>query len=360
MEFIEDKAIKGRGAVTNRAGRYEPADRIREADGWQQAGEAPEPEPRDTVVSFDSSRTIITRNQSPDIFFDQSLNAYRGCEHGCIYCFARPTHAYLGLSPGLDFETRLTVKRDAAVLLRGELSRPTYRPTILALGMNTDPYQPIERTYRITRAVLEVLSEFNHPVAITTKSARILEDIDLLADMARRNLASVYISVTTLDPALARVMEPRASTPENRLRAIAALRHAGIPAGISIAPIIPAINDGEIEHILERAAAIDASGAFWTLIRLALELKDLFEEWLDAHFPDRKSKVLELIRQCHGGQIYRSAFGARMRGSGPYAEMLRQRFQKAARRLGLAERTVALDVSRFAIPPRAGQQLNLF
>ena len=358
--FIHDPMRKGRGAISNKAGRFEKETKAKEADGWQQAGEEPELDSTTTEIYIDKSRSIISKNQSPDIAFNQSLNSYRGCEHGCIYCFARPTHAYLGHSTGLDFETKLYAKPDAALLLRKEISKRNYKPDVIALGSNTDPYQPIEKRFKITRSVLEVLSEFNHPVAITTKSARILDDIEILADMAKRQLVSVYISVTTLDSYLARIMEPRASTPARRLLAIKQLTTAGIPTGISLSPIIPAINDMEIEDILAAGKDAGAINAFWILLRLASELKDLFEEWLAAHFPDRKEKVLSLLKQCHGGKLYQSNFMERMRGNGPYAALIKARFHLASKKLGLNNHKSSLNIDQFQQPKIEPTQPDLF
>jgi DNA repair photolyase len=355
--------FKGRGAISNRTGRYEKQERVAVDDGWERSPAAGEEEdapalPR-TSVAIDATRTIIARNDSPDIPFDRSINPYRGCEHGCVYCFARPTHAYLGLSPGLDFETKLLMKPDAARLLERELRNPRYRCDVMAMGTNTDPYQPIEREHRITRQILEVLRAFNHPVCIVTKSALITRDIDVLADMAKCNLASVGVSVTTLDRDLARVMEPRASTPPRRLAAIAALAAAGIPTSVMVAPIIPALNDSEIERILAAAAAAGACSADYVLLRLPLEIKELFEEWLDAHAPAKARRVLDLVRQTRDGQLYDSTFGRRMSGTGPVAQLVRQRFRLACRRLGLDRRRLALDVTRFRPPPAVGDQLTL-
>ncbi|TXH37289.1 MAG: PA0069 family radical SAM protein [Rhodospirillaceae bacterium] len=354
------QARKGRGAVSNRPGRYEPGDRPAEDDGWPRAEEEEGLPPLRTVVGLDTSKSIISRNDSPDIPFDQSINPYRGCEHGCIYCFARPTHAYLGHSPGLDFETRLYHKPNAAKLLEKELRRPSYRPSLIALGANTDPYQPIERRYRLTRSILQVLSDFNHPVGITTKSANVLRDIDLLTNMARRRLVHVAMSVTSLNADIARQLEPRASAPHRRLAAIKQLAAAGIPVSVSVAPIIPALTDYEIEAIIEAAVKNGARGVNWTLLRLPLEIKDLFEEWLAAHVPDRADHVLNLVRDCHGGQIYSSQWGSRMKGSGPYAEMIRQRVEQAAKRHGIGARDWRLDLSRFAVPRAASAQPDLF
>ena len=363
---LPNQAMKGRGAVSNRPGRYELGERPLEDDGWShaKARESGDPEgeppPLTTSVSLDSSRTIMAHNQSPDVPFDRSVNTYRGCEHGCIYCFARPTHAYLGLSPGLDFESRIFAKADAAKLLAKELRKPGYKPDVLALGAVTDVYQPSERTFRITRSVLKVLSDFNHPVGITTKSARVVDDIDLIADMAKRDLIMVSMSVTSLDRDLARKLEPRASTPPNRVEAIRALSAAGVPVAVSVAPIIPAITDHEIEAIIAAAAEAGAKWVNWTLLRLPLEIKDLFIEWLVAHFPGKAKHAISLISQCHGGIAYRSEWGKRMRGEGPYADMIRLRVEAAARRHGLDKREYDLDCSRFAVPKEPDRQIELF
>ncbi len=361
--LMPDRAVKGRGAVSNRTGRYESHERVAVADGWEGAAAPdddtdPPSSPR-TTVAIDTTRTIIARNDSPDIPFDRSINPYRGCEHGCVYCFARPTHTYLGLSPGLDFETKLTMKPDAAALLQKELRSPKYRCDVMAMGTNTDPYQPVERQHRVTRQILEVLSAFNHPVSIVTKSALVTRDIDILSDMARRNLAWVALSVTTLDRELARVMEPRASTPARRLKAIAELNSAGVPVGVMNAPIIPALNDMEMERVLAAAAAAGARSAGHVLVRLPLEIKGLFEEWLAAHFPDKAKHVLDLIRETRGGKPYQNEFGLRMKGSGPYAQLIHQRFKSACRKLGLNKAERGLDTSKFRPPPQAGDQLAL-
>src|SRR5918911_3326962 len=323
---------KGRGAGSNESGRFESEKRVPFDDGWGSSDAEPMRLP--TILSVDTTRTIIARNDSPDIGFDRSINPYRGCEHGCIYCYARPSHAYLGLSPGLDFETRIFYKPQAAVLLRGELSKKGYSCKPLALGSNTDPYQPAERRLGITRAILEVLRDFHHPVTIVSKSALVQRDIDILAEMACEKLAVVTISVTTLDRDLARHMEPRAATPERRLETIAALAEAGVPTGVLSAPMIPALNDNEMEAILERARAAGASVAGYTLLRLPLELKALFKEWLETHAPQKAAHVLSLVAQCHGGRVYDSAWSKRMTGGGPYAAMLAARFDRACRRLG--------------------------
>ena len=348
---------KGRGAIGNASGRFEPYARQPIDDGWGHpfAGGEIEP-PVKTTVSIDRSRTIIARNTSPDVGFEQSINPYRGCEHGCVYCFARPTHAWLGLSPGLDFETRLFAKPDAPALLRKELGAKSYRCSPIAMGTNTDPYQPIEREYRITRRILAVLSDCSHPVTIVTKSAMVLRDLDILAPMAARGLVKVSLSVTTLDRGLARRMEPRASTPVRRLEAIAALKAAGVPVGVMAAPMIPALNDCELERILEAAASAGAGEAGYILLRLPLEIKALFADWLQGHFPGKAKHVLSLVRETRGGKLYQSGFGTRMVGQGPYAELLKARFEAACRRLGLNEKRFDLDTSRFE-PPRvnAGQ-----
>jgi DNA repair photolyase len=349
---------KGRGATSNDSGRFEAERRVAFDDGWGLTDQ--EPLPLTTTLSVDSTRTIIARNDSPDIGFDRSINPYRGCEHGCIYCYARPSHAYLGLSPGLDFESRLFYKPQAAALLAAELRKKGYACRPIALGSNTDPYQPVERRLGVTRSILEVLRDFRHPVTIVSKSALIQRDLDILAEMAKERLAIVTISVTTLDRALARVMEPRAATPERRLETIAALAAAGVPTGVLSAPMIPALNDSEMEHILAQARAAGATSAGYTLLRLPLELKALFREWLEAHFPDKAEHVLSLVAQTHGGRLYDSAWSKRMTGTGPYADMLRLRFDRVCRRLGFNQRTTApLDTTRFRPPPQTGDQLSL-
>jgi DNA repair photolyase len=348
---------KGRGAVSNPTPRYDSTVPLEMDDGWGILDE--ELPPLRTTVVFDSTRSIIARNQSPDLPFDRSINPYRGCEHGCVYCFARPTHAYLGLSPGLDFETRLFAKPDGPALLDAELRKPGYACRVMALGTNTDPYQPIERKLRITRGLLEVLSAHNHPLAIVTKSALVLRDIDILADMAARKLAQVYISVTTLDRDLARTLEPRAATPPRRLETIRALNEAGIPTGAMVAPIIPVINDAEIEDILEAVAGAGATSAAYILLRLPLEIADLFRDWLRVHAPLKADHVMSLVRAMRGGRNYDSTWGRRMTGEGPYAEMIARRFDVAKRRFGLAARDWSLDETRFRPPPRAGDQLSL-
>jgi DNA repair photolyase len=343
--------------VTNESGRYEPLARIAFDDGWQSLEDLP---PFKTTVTVDATRKIITRNDSPDISFDRSINPYRGCEHGCIYCFARPTHAYLGLSPGLDFESKLFVKPDAPELLERELAAPGYSPRTIAIGTNTDPYQPIEKTYQVMRRILEVLERTGHPVGIVTKSALILRDIDILARMAKRNLAKVALSVTTLDPKLARVMEPRAATPPRRLDTLRRLAAAGIPTSVMVAPVIPAINDAEIERILDTAAALGVRGAGYVLLRLPLEVRDLFKEWLMTNFPDRYRHVFKLVRETRGGKDYDSQWGKRMAGDGPYAWMIGRRFETACERLGLNTERAKLTTAHFAPPQKVSDQLSLF
>ena len=353
------EARRGRGAPSNAAGRFDAQRREALDDGWENDAA----EPLQTEVAFERPRTIITRNESPDISFDRSINPYRGCEHGCAYCYARPTHAYHGLSAGLDFETKLFVKENAAALLEKELAAPKYRPAVIALGANTDAYQPIERQYRVTRAVLEVLARTDHPVGIVTKSNLVLRDLDLLAPMAAKGLAKVYVSVTTLDRDLARRMEPRAPTPERRLEAIQRLAEAGVPVGVLAAPIVPAINDDEIEKILSRAHAAGAREAGYVTLRLPLELRDLFREWLAVHFPDKLKHTLSLVQSMHGGKDYESQWGRRMAGSGPYAWMIGRRFEIAARKLGFSEKADGLRTDLFRPPvahEEAPRQLSLF
>jgi DNA repair photolyase len=354
---VERERRRGRGAVSNKSGRYEPDARIPFDDGWQSLEELP---PFKTVEREERARKIITRNRSPDLGFDRSINPYRGCEHGCIYCFARPTHAYHGMSPGLDFETQLFVKPDAPELLRKELADPRYSPRVIAMGTNTDPYQPIERKWKLTRRILEVLNEANHPVGIVTKSILVLRDLDILSEMAKKSLAKVALSVTTLDPKLARAMEPRASTPPKRLEAIRELSRAGVPAAIMTAPIVPAINDSEIERLLDAGAAAGATEAGFVMLRMPLEIKDLFREWLREHFPDKEKHVISLIRDIHGGKDYDSTWGIRQRGTGPYAWSISRRFELACKRLGLNRRSMPLTTSLFRRPRAKGGQMDLF
>jgi len=359
---VHHDARRGRGAVSNVSGRFETESRVTRDDnfsyddGWGGAEEAP---PTRTSVERDTSRTILARNTSPDIPFDRSINPYRGCEHGCFYCFARPTHAFLGLSPGLDFETRLFAKPNAGALLAATLRKPSYKCRMIAIGTNTDPYQPIEERYAITRDVLKVLSAFNHPVGIVTKGARVTRDVNVLADMARRGLSHVMLSVTTLDHRLARKMEPRASTPQKRLEAIRLLSSAGIPTGVMVAPVIPGLTDHEIEPILEAAAEAGAKAAGYIMLRLPLEIKDLARQWLTANVPDRAAKVIAQIQDSRGGKDYDATFGARMRGHGPYADLIAQRFKNATRRYGLDGKLSPLRTDLFHRPEAPSPQLSL-
>lgn len=339
----------GRGALSNAEGRFEPYTHEAVDDGWGSADEALPP--LKTTVQVDRARTVIVHQRSPDIPFEQSINPYRGCEHGCVYCYARPSHAYLGLSPGLDFETRLFAKPDAARLLAAELRRPGYRATPIAFGTNTDPYQPVERRLGITRALVEVLAACEHPLTIVTKSALVERDLDLLAPMAAKNLVQVFLSVTTLDRALARALEPRAAAPQRRIQTIRTLAQAGVPVGVMAAPMIPALNDSELESILSAGAQAGAHEAGYVLLRLPREVKNLFQEWLGTHMPDRAAHVMSLIRQARGGRENDPNFGSRMSGTGEYAALLRNRFRLACRRLGLNRRSLALDPTRFR-PPR--------
>lgn len=348
---------RGRGAGVNPSGRFEPVARIGFDDGWNSTDELP---PLKTTVQVEKARSIIARNDSPDLSFDRSINPYRGCEHGCAYCFARPTHAYMGLSPGLDFETRLFVKPNAAELLERELGAPSYQPRTIAMGTNTDPYQPIEKEHRITRQVLEVLAKTDHPVAIVTKSALVTRDIDILAPMAEKGLAKVAISVTTLDRRLARAMEPRAATPSRRLDAIRQLSEAGIPVGVLVAPIVPAVTDSEIERILDACAAFGASEAGYVLLRLPLEVSEIFRDFLLREFPDRYRHVMNVLRSMRGGKDYDAEWGKRMRGTGPYAWQIGRRFEIAAKRLGLNKSRARLTTELFRKPANGGVQLSLF
>jgi len=347
---------KGRGAQSNPDCRYQVQTREAFTDDWfVDAEELPK---RKTSVRPEHSKTILSRNQSPDVPFSVSINPYRGCEHGCIYCFARPTHAYLDLSPGLDFETQLVAKPDAPALLRKELAKRNYVCRPIALGSNTDPYQPIERVHCITRQLLEVLLEHRHPVAIVTKSSMVERDIDILA--AKQNLVQVMISVCTLDKDLARVMEPRASAPHRRLQTVARLREAGIPVGVLVAPIIPVLNDPELETILQQCAHAGAQTAGYVLLRLPLEVAPLFEEWLYQHFPLKAEHVLTRIRDTRDGELYRAQFGQRMHGSGAFAAIIGRRFEAACQRLDLGGRELTLDTQLFRVPAAENDQLGLF
>jgi DNA repair photolyase len=355
--MVDRERRRGRGSLSNATGRYEPLARVAFDDGWQGLEDLP---PFKTTVTADTTRKIITRNDSPDISFDRSINPYRGCEHGCVYCFARPTHAYLGLSPGLDFESKLFMKPNAPELLERELSAPNYVPKVIAIGTNTDPYQPIERRYKIMRRILEVLDSAGHPVGIVTKSALVLRDLDILARMAKRDLVKVALSVTTLDPQLARTMEPRAATPPRRLDALRQLVKAGVPATVMVAPVIPALNDDEIERILEAVAAAGVRHAGYVLLRLPLEVRDLFREWLMTNFPDRYRHVFKLIRDMRGGKDYDSTFGQRQTGTGPIAWMIGRRFEVACEKLGFNTTNRKTTTEHFR-PPRPGaKQLDLF
>ena len=356
-QLLPSAARRGRGAISNASGRFEPYSRELLEDGWDRP-EA-EPPPLRTTVTQEASRTIITRNDSPDVGFERSINAYRGCEHGCVYCYARPSHAYLGLSPGLDFESRLFVKPRAPELLEAELGRPGYRCETIALGTNTDPYQPIEREWRVTRRILEVLAAHRHPVSIVTKSHLVTRDIDILAPMAARRLVKVCLSVTTLDGRLARRMEPRAARPRRRLEALKSLAEAGIPTGVMAAPLIPALNDPELEAILEAAAGAGVGEAAYMLLRLPREVKDLFRQWLDEHAPHRAARIMRLVRETQGGRDYDPTFHRRMRGTGRYADLIHRRFELGCKRFGLNRSRARLDTRSFRPPPRSGDQLAL-
>jgi DNA repair photolyase len=359
---VDRERRRGRGTVSNASGRFEPLSRVGFDDGWQDLDwqRLEDLPPFKTSVTVDATRKIIARNDSPDISFEQSINPYRGCEHGCVYCYARPSHAYLGLSPGLDFESKLFMKPNAPELLERELSAPGYVPKTIALGSNTDPYQPIERRYQITRRILEVLERAGNPVGIVTKSALVLRDLDILTRMAARNLVKVAVSVTTLDAKLARVMEPRAATPPRRLDALRQLVAAGVPASTLVAPVIPAINDAEIERILDAVAETGVRNAGYVLLRLPLEIRDLFKEWLDENFPDRAQHVFKLIRDTRGGKDNDSTFGKRMTGSGPIAWMIGRRFESACERLGFNRTSVKTTTEHFQPPRPASKQLDLF
>ena len=354
--LVEAERRRGRGAQSNHTGRFESERRIAFDDGWESLGEL---EALRTEIYEEPARSIITRNKSPDISFDQSINPYRGCEHGCIYCYARPSHCYLGHSAGLDFETKLYAKTNAAALLEQELARRSYKPQVIALGTNTDPYQPIERERRITRSILEVLERTGHPVGIVTKSALVVRDIDILSRMAAQGLAKVALSVTTLDRRIARAMEPRATTPGKRLDAVRALREAGVPVSVMVAPIVPGLTDSEIERILEAARDAGATEAGYVLLRLPLELKDVFREWLQGAFPDRANRIINLLRSMHGGADYTPEFGQRQKGSGPYAEQIALRFRLALKRLGMNTRRQSLRTDLFKPPVAKGGQMSL-
>jgi len=356
---------KGRGATISPPNRFDAQASAPFDDGWETlTADFAELPPPATTLTRDASKTVISWNDSPDIGFDRAVNPYRGCEHGCVYCYARPTHAYLGYSPGLDFETKLLFKPEVAELLEKELRKPGYVARPLALGSNTDPYQPVERTLKLTRAVLQVLDRFNHPCSIVTKSAGVVRDLDILQSLARRNLVRVYLSVTTLDASLARVMEPRAATPMRRLAAVGELARAGVPVGVLAAPMIPGLNDAELERILQASAKAGAGCAGYVLLRLPHELKQIFERWLEQHFPDRARHVLELVRETRAGALNDARFGKRFSGTGVYADLLARRFARAARQLNLEQRS-ELDCTSFAPPPdprrgMAEAQMSLF
>jgi len=351
-------AVRGRGAKSNRTGRYEPQTREDFDDGWTQ--EDAEPPRIDTTLTAERAKTIITRNDSPDVGFDRSINPYRGCEHGCIYCYARPAHAYMGLSPGIDFETRLFFKAEAARLLEKEISSPRYTPKRIHIGGNTDPYQPAERTLKVTRSILEVLARYDHPFSIITKSALIARDADIIGPMGRKGLVRAAVSITTLDRKLARTMEPRAATPERRLGAVRALTEAGAQVMVGFAPVIPGLNDHELEAVLEAAAKAGATSAMYVSLRLPAEIKDLFREWLEAELPDRARKVMSLVRQMRRGRDYDPEWGKRMRGEGPIADLIASRFARAIAQYGLDRPTPPLRLDLFKRPAAQSNQLSLF
>jgi DNA repair photolyase len=350
-------AARGRGARSNATSRFVDAKSEAFDDGWPPDEAAPK---LATSILPMRSKTVIARNASPDVGFSRSINPYRGCEHGCIYCYARPAHAYLGLSPGLDFETRLFFKPEAGALLARELSAPRYKPQVIHIGGDTDPYQPVEKRLQVTRAVLQTLQRFSHPCSIITKSALIQRDLDILGPMAADRLIRAAVSVTSLDRRLARSMEPRAATPERRLGAIRALAQAGVPVVVMFAPVVPGLNDHELESVLEAAAEAGARGAGYVALRLPLEIADLFQEWLATDQPGRAAKVMSLMRQMRGGKIYESEWRTRMKGTGPIADLLAQRFKAAQRRYGLDRPQAGLDLTRFRVPPQAGDQIDLF
>lgn len=353
---------KGRGALGNLPHRFESVERVADGEALDAAladGETLTP-PLATEVRHERVKSLLAYNDSPDLGFDRSINPYRGCEHGCVYCYARPTHSYLNLSPGLDFETRLTAKINAAEVLRRELAAPGYAPAVVNLGSATDAYQPIERDLRITRAVLEVLAETRHPVALVTKSSLIERDLDLLGPLAHRQLTAAFVSLTTLEHELSRTLEPRAASPTRRLRTIERLAQAGVPVCVNFAPVIPFVNEPELERLLEAAAAAGAGAAFYTVLRLPWEVAPLFRQWLQAHFPQRAERVMNRVREMRGGRDYDADFATRMKGSGPWAALIRQRFDKACARLGLGRGRFDLRADLFEPPRRRGPQLDLF
>ena len=354
---MKHEVTKGRGATLQIKGRFENVARERVDDGWNTADE--ELPPFKTTVTAEHAKSVIQHNESPDLPFSQSLNAYRGCEHGCIYCYARPSHAYMNLSPGLDFESKLFAKPEAAKLLRAELAKPSYRCSPIALGSNTDPYQPIEREWKITRQILEVFAEYKHPVSIVTKSSLIERDLDLLTQLSRDHLVRVFISITTLDAELARKMVPRASSPRRRLQAVKTLNEAGVPCGVMVAPVIPFLTDAELEHVLQAAHEHGARSAGYVLLRLPYEVKDLFKDWLAVHYPLKAEHVMSRMREMRGGRENDPQFGSRFRGQGLFADLLKQRFRKTCQRLGLNLEDKSLDTSLFKAPSRHGQ-MDLF
>lgn len=351
-------AVRGRGAKSNATGRYEATQAVDFDDGW--TSDDAEAAPLRTTLTPEHARTIIAKNTSPDVGFDRSINPYKGCEHGCIYCYARPSHAWMGLSPGLDFESRLFFKPQAARLLEQELARPRYVPRRIHIGGNTDPYQPVERELSSTRSILEVMRRFNHPFSIITKSVLIARDADILGPMGKAGLATAFVSITTLDRGLARAMEPRASTPAKRLEAISRLADAGVPVGVGFAPVIPGLNDHEMESVLEAAAKAGAVRAMYVTLRLPLEIKDLFRDWLADARPERASRVMSLIRQTRGGRDYDPDWSQRMKGTGPVAELIAARFKAAVKRYGLDAPLLPLDLTQFRVPPEFRPQLDLF
>ena len=352
---IEPERRRGRGAGSNPANRYDRLHAMRTDDGWQRDADAPVR----TRVDIDTSRTVLARNTSPDVPFDRSINPYRGCEHGCIYCFARPTHAHLGFSPGLDFETRLLAKPNAADLLAQVLAKPKYQVAPIAIGTNTDPYQPIEQDWRIMRGVLEVLWEHRHPVTITTKGSLITRDVDLLRKMAREKLVRVSISLTTLDNRLSRAMEPRCAAPARRLAIVRELAKSGVPVGIGLAPIVPGLTDPEIEHLLRAGAEAGADSASFIMLRLPLEVAPLFEDWLEREYPNRAAKIMARVREMHGGKAYSAQWFKRMQGEGVHASLIKRRFELARRKHGLDRDRFQPRCDLFRVPPRAGDQLSL-
>ncbi len=356
-EALPDARRKGRAALTNPTNRFETYATVAVDDGWPRDDELP---PLRTEVAVERPRSAITRNASPDLSFDRSINPYRGCEHGCIYCFARPSHAWLGLSPGLDFETRLIARPAIADVLAHELTRKSYRPAVIAIGTNTDPYQPVEGGMKIMRSVLEVLEAYRHPVGIVTKGTLIERDLEILADMARDGLVHVGVSVTTLDPKVSRAMEPRVPHPARRLQTIRRLAEAGIPVRVMVAPVVPALTDHETEAILAAARDAGAVAASAILLRLPREVSPLFREWLDAAFPDRAKRVMGRVRELHGGRDYDAEWGKRLTGEGLYADLFQQRFRVALKKLGLSAELPVLRTDLFRVPPRAGDQLELF